>query len=102
MLHALDDVDGGRARTFQNGKQRGANPILRDNVGLHREAIAHLGDVADVNHRAVHLLDRQIVQDLQDLGAGVEPHIVFAVADLLCAGWEDDILHVDRVAYIGR
>ncbi len=90
----------GRAGAFQNGEQRGANPILRDDVGLDCESVAHLCHIADVNHRAVHLLDRQIIQHLQDLRAGVEPHVVFAVANFLRAGWQDHILYVDRVAYV--
>src|SRR6266571_697587 len=30
-VRQADDVDGGGARAFQNGKKRGANPVLRDN-----------------------------------------------------------------------
>src|SRR5207302_285712 len=50
---------------------------------------------------AVHLLDRQIVQHLQDLRTGIEPHIVFTVADFLRAGRQNDVLHIDRVANVG-
>ena len=47
-------------------------------VGLHRKAIAHLVGVADVNHRAVHLLDREIVQRCAQC--------IFRLANLLAVG----------------
>ncbi len=61
------------------------------------EAVADVGDVADVNRRAVDLLDREVVQSVEDVGAAVQPDVVFAVADLLRAGGEDDVLRVERV-----
>ena len=67
---------------------------------MHGESVAHLSDIANVNDRAIHLFDRQIVQHLQNFRTGIQPHVVFAVADFLCAGRQDDILRVDRVADI--
>jgi hypothetical protein len=55
-------------------------------------------DIANVNHRVVYLFDWQIVQRLQKFRAGVQPHIVFAVANFLGAGWEDDVLGIERIA----
>ena len=44
------------------------------------------------------LLDRQIVELVEEIGAAVEQDVVFAVADLHRAGGEDDVLRVDGVA----
>ena len=36
--------------------------VLTNDICLDCETVAHVGDVADVNHRAVYLFDRNIVQ----------------------------------------
>ena len=49
-----------------------AAAVLAHDVRLHREAVAHVRDVADVNRRAVHLLDRHIVERGDGVRAAVE------------------------------
>ena len=61
FFDAFDNVEGGCASAFEDSKQRRSDTVLGDDVGLYRKSVAHLGDISDVNHRAVHLLDRQIV-----------------------------------------
>ena len=45
-----------------DGQQRAARSVGAHDVGLHREAVAHLRHVLHVDRGAVHGLDRQIVQ----------------------------------------
>ena len=73
LAHAFHHGERGGVAGLENGEQRGAAAVLPDDIGLRREAVAHVGDVADVNGRAVHHLDRQIVELLHR-----------------CAGWRSD------------
>ena len=97
-FHPADNIEGGRARAFQNRKQCRAHSILRNDVRLHGKAVSNVRDIANVNHRVVYLSDRQIVQRLQKFRTRVQPHIVFAVADFLRPGRKDDVLGIERVA----
>ena len=47
---------------LQDRQQHAALAVGVDHVGLHREAVADVGDVADVDRRAVDRLDRQVVE----------------------------------------
>ena len=73
---------------------------MRDDVRLHGKSVVNVRDIANVNHRVVYLSDRQIVQRLQKLRARVQPHIVFAVADFLSPGRQDDVLGVECAAHV--
>ena len=99
-FHLADDIERRRTRAFQHREQRRANAILCDDVRLHSEPVTNVRDVTNVNHRVVHLFDRKIVQRLQKFRARVQPDVVFAVADFLCPGREDDVLGIERGAHI--
>ena len=58
--------------------------------------IPHERHVANVGHRAVGILDREVVQLLDDGGAGVEFHVVLHRPDFRGARGEDEVLRVDR------
>ncbi len=81
-------------------QQRGAAAVLPHDVGLRREAVAHVGHVADVNGRAVHHLDRKIVELLHPARAGVQIHVVFELADLGGPGRDDEVLRADGVDHV--
>src|SRR5204863_3070378 len=102
ILHPLDDVERGGIRGFEDSQQRRAYPVLRDDACLHGETVAHLRHIADVHHRAIDLLDRKIVEHVEHFGAAVETDVVFAIADLLGARGQDNVLRVDGVAYVYR
>src|SRR5881398_519391 len=54
------DVEGGRGAGLQNGDERAAAAIPADHVRLRREAVAHVGDVPEVDRRIADHLDRQV------------------------------------------
>ena len=66
-------------------------------VGLHRIAVVHLGDVVHVDHRAADALDRQIAQIGDLRRRAVESDGIFVVADFLGAGGRGQILRGERV-----
>ena len=98
---ALDHVDRRGASVLEHAEQRSLLAIQLHDIGLRRVAVADLCDVADEDGRTVGLLDRKIVELVQEAGAAVEQHIVFAVANLDRARGKDDILRVDGVADLG-
>ena len=65
-------------------------------VGLRREAVAHMADIADGDRHAVEHADRQRVEALHRRGAGVELHVVGAVADPRRAGGHDHVGRLQR------
>ena len=87
---------------FMNAQQRAAHPVLPHDVGLRREAVAHVGHVANVDGRAVHRLDRQIVQLGDRLRTGIQFHLVFEWPELRRAGRQNQVLRADRVDHIHR
>ena len=96
------DIEGRRAGALQDRHKRGAPTILSDHIGLHRKAIAHLRDVTDIDHGAVHLPDRKVVEGCHNLGTAVQSHAVFPRADLRAAGRQDQVLRIHGVRHIGR
>ena len=63
-----------------------------DDIGLRRIAVAHLGDVAHIDHRPVDRLDRQVAELVELRGRVVELDRIFEVADLLGADRRDQVL----------
>ena len=83
---------------LQNRQQRAPHAVLAHDILLRLIAVAHLGDVAHVNGRAVHRLDRQdrSVRS-RTRRAGVELDVKFGRADLGGAAREDQVLRVNGV-----
>src|SRR5213596_1580265 len=96
------DVEGGRGAGLQNGDERAAAAIPADHVRLRREAVAHVGDVPEVDRRIADHLDRQVVQLGHGPGAGVHGDVVFELADLRGAGRQDDVLLAEGGDDVGR
>ena len=82
VLDPRDDVERRGRAVLDHRQQRRTLAVDPDDVGLRRRAVAHVGDVADVDRRAVDGLDRQVVQLVDRVGAAVEPDVVFDAADL--------------------
>ena len=97
-----DDVERRRAAVLQHREQHAARAVLADDVGLRREAVAHVGDVAQVGGRAAAGLHRQVVQAGDRLGRAVHAHRVLGRAELGRARRQDQVLQVDRVDDVGR
>ena len=82
---------------FSTMHQHRAVAVDVHDVGLRRVAVAHVRDVADIDHRAVDRLDRQVAE-LVDVGRRVvELDRVFEAADLLRADRRDQVLRGERV-----
>ena len=71
-----------------------------NDVDLRRVAVPHIGDVADVDHRAVHGLDWKIAEGSDERGRVVELDRVFELSDLLGSDGRDQILVRQRVRHI--
>ena len=68
-----------------------------NDIGLRRIAVADTCDVADVDHRAVHGLDRKAAEVFHPERRVVELDVVFEGADLLRADRRDQVLRGERV-----
>ena len=79
----------------------GALAIDADDVGLWRESVAHVRDVADVDDGAIDGPDGQIVQLVDDRRRGIGLDRVLEFTDLHGAGGDDEILRVDGIDYVG-
>ncbi len=96
LIDAVDDVEGRGVAGLQHAHQHGALAVHAHDVGLRRIAVAHVRDVAHVDHRAVVRTDRQVVQILDLPRAGVQLDEIFEAADFLGARRQDQILRADR------
>ena len=63
--HALHHIERGGVTTLQDRNEYAAPAVLPHDVGLKLEAIAHAGDVAQVDGGAVHLFDRNVREFLE-------------------------------------
>ena len=97
----VDDGERGGAFPLEHGEQDGAAPVLADDVLLDGEAVAHVRDVADVDHASAGALDGQVVEPRHGLRAAVEAHGVLAIADLRRAARQDEVLVDDRLDDLG-
>jgi hypothetical protein len=101
-LDPVDDVERRGVARLHHRQHRGALAVDPDDVGLRRVAVAHVRDVADVDRRAAHHLDRQVVQLLDAVRAAVQTHVVLEPADLRRAARQDQVLRRNRVDDVGR
>ena len=61
-----------------------------------------MSDVTDVNHRAVHLLDRYIVERCDCVRAAVETYGKFAFANFRSAAGKGEVLCINGIADVER
>ena len=92
VLDVRDDVERRGVADLLDRQQRRALAVDADDVGLRREAVADVRDVADVDRVRADGLDRQIVQLLDRLRAGVQVDVVLGAADLRRAAGQDQVL----------
>ncbi len=100
LLDAADDVERRGAPGLEDALQDGPAAVAARNVGLRGIAVAHVRDVAHIDHAAVAGRDRDVVQIVDLLGTRVEFYEVLEVADLLYAGGQDQILRCDRIGHV--
>src|SRR2546425_16490 len=81
-----------------------ARPMIEHSTasGIEVAITSVLRHVADVHHRPVDLLDRHVVELLDDLGARVQAHAVFTAAQAGRPGGQDHVLRVDGRAHVRR
>ncbi len=101
VARAGDNIERGAFAGFEDRDERAALAIQADDVGLRREAVAHVGDVADINGGVADLLDGKIVHLFDLLGAGVEIHVVFELADFGGAGGQNQVLLIEGGHHVG-
>ncbi len=94
VLELLDDRERRGAALLDHGEQHRPPAVLTDHVGLHREAVAHVRHVAQVDRGAVDDLDGQLVELGQGVGAAVEGDPVLARAELHAAGRQRQVLEI--------
>ena len=95
MISSVENRPG-----LENHHQNRTVAVDVNDIGLRRIAVAHAGDVADVDHRAVHGLDRQVAEFFHLQGRVVELDVVFEIADLLGADRRDQVLRGQCVGYV--
>ena len=99
-FNRVDDGDRRSPADLVHRHQDAVHAILAHDVGLRRKTVAHVGHVAHVDGRPIHLLDRQIVQVGDGPGGAVHLHLVLDGADLGRAGRGDDVLRVNCVDHV--
>ena len=87
---------------LKNGNERCPLSVDANDVGLRRKAIADMRNIADVNHRAVHLADRNVIQTLDREGRRIGFYLVFVAADFQCTRRQDQVLLPDGVDNVLR
>ncbi len=99
-LELLDDRQGRGAALLDHGEQHRSAAVLAHDVGLDRESVAHVRDVAHVDGGAVDDLDRELVERRHRVRAAVEAHPILLRPELHAAGRQGQVLEVDGVADI--
>src|SRR6185312_2791884 len=102
LIHARHHAESGSVAIFQNRKQRTAQPIQTDDVGLRREAIRDGSDIANEDRRPVDDLQREIIHLLRLQRARIEIDIIFKLADLRSTRGKNQILLAERADDIRR
>src|SRR5712692_1332383 len=97
LLDAVDDVDGGSSAGLVDAHEHAALTVRQNDIGLRGKPVAHVSDVLHVNRRAVHGVDREIVEFLDGLRAAIHLHVVLEGAELRRSRGENQVLRVDRV-----
>ena len=92
-LYPLYHVERRSAAVFQYGDQHAALAVLADDVGLGRETVANVGNVANVDRRVADHLHRQVVELLHLLRTGVQVDVVFELIDLDRSRWQHQVLY---------
>ncbi len=101
-LHAVDHREARGIPVLEHAHVGAMLSVLAHDVGLDAGTVAHIRDVADVDHRPVDLLDRHVVELRDDLGARVQAHAVFPGAQARRSGGQDHVLRVDGGAHVRR
>ena len=99
-LDPVDDRERRHRAVLQDLHQHGAAAVDMDDVGLRGVAVADLRHIANVDHRAVDALDRQVAQCLDRGRRIVELDGVLEFPDLLRAHWRDQILGRERIGHV--
>ena len=94
-LHLVDDRQRGSFAIAGNGHENAAGAIGTNDVLLWLKAVANLGDIFDVDRRAVDGSNRKIVQLFKDAGTAVDADLVFGAGELGGSGRQDEVLQVD-------
>ncbi len=98
---ALDDVQRGGVTGLDDGEQRGALAVDTDDIGLRRKTVAHVADVADVDHRSVDRANGKIIQLGHFVGCAVGFNLVLEGPDFGSAGRKNDVLGADGGDNVG-
>src|SRR6185312_9492144 len=75
--HAFDHGERGGRAGFENAEKNAAVSVLANDVGLRDETVGDCGNVADVNHRTIDLLDGNVREALDGGGRTVKADVVF-------------------------
>ena len=96
------DVERGGGAGFHDGEQGAAHAVLAHGILLGRIAIVHLGDIVEIDGRAIDHLDGQVVHFVNEAGIGIHHHAVFGAAHFGGAAGEDEVLCADGIHDILR
>ena len=97
-----DDVQSRRTAVLDDGDQHAAFAVLAHDIGLRREAVAHMRHFGEIGGRAVAGQHRNIVEPGDGVRRTVGGEHVLRRADLGGAGRQHQILRVDRIDHVVR
>ncbi len=96
-LDVAHDIQRRSGAGLHDRQQRAAHAVLAHGILLRREAVVNLRHVAQINRRAIHNLDWQAVQVINQARIGIHGNIVFGSANFRRAAGQNYILRVDGV-----
>ena len=94
---SADNVERRGRSIFEDADKHRAIAVDVDDIGLYRTAVVHVGDVVHVDHRAPHVLDRQIAKVRDFRWRAVEVDGVFVTSNLFRAYRGDQVLCGKRI-----
>ena len=97
FLDALDDRERRDRAVLQDDHQHGTVAVDVNDIGLRRAAVADMGDVMNVDHRAIDGFDRQVAERVDHGRRVVELNRVFKGTDFLRADRGNQVLRGERV-----
>ena len=98
----FDDIQGRCLTGLENRHQHGFMAVVTHEIGLRHVAVAHVGNVAKIDDPAVDALERDLIQERDLRGTGVEPQHIFRRTDEDGAGRPHQILLVERPIDLAR
>jgi hypothetical protein len=101
-MQCIDDRERRRTAVLQHRYQHTSVSVLPHDIGLWREAVAHVSHFTQIGRRAIERAHRNVVEPFHRSGRAVHIDRVFLRPDLGRAGWQNQVLRIERADHIRR